>query len=130
MTTPDHILAALLPLVDDLSRDLPEAERYRRLLEALRGLVPCDASALLRLEGQELVPLAVNGLSVDTLGRRFRVADHPRFAALLGQAGPTLFPSDSPLPDPYDGLVTANPTSTCTTAWAARCRSTARHGGW
>jgi anaerobic nitric oxide reductase transcription regulator len=109
MTTPDHILAALLPLVDDLSRDLPEAERYRRLLEALRGLVPCDASALLRLEGQELVPLAVNGLSVDTLGRRFRVADHPRFAALLGQAGPTLFPSDSPLPDPYDGLVTAEP---------------------
>jgi anaerobic nitric oxide reductase transcription regulator len=109
MTTSTHILASLLPLVDDLSRDLPEAERYRRLLETLRALIPCDASALLRLEGDELVPLAVDGLSLDTLGRRFRVADHPRFAALLADDEPTLFPSDSPLPDPYDGLVTAEP---------------------
>lgn len=109
MTTSTHILASLLPLVDDLSRDLPEAERYRRLLETLRALIPCDASALLRLEGDELVPLAVDGLSLDTLGRRFRVAAHPRFAALLADDEPTLFPSDSPLPDPYDGLVTAEP---------------------
>lgn len=66
MTASDPILATLLPLVDDLSRDLPEAERFRRLLGALRRLVPCDASALLRLEGGDLVPLAVDGLSVDT----------------------------------------------------------------
>lgn len=109
MTAPDPVLTALLPLVDDLSRDLPEAERFRRLLEALRRLVPCDASALLRLEGGELVPLAVDGLSLDTLGRRFRVEDHPRFGALLALDEPTLFPSDSPLPDPYDGLVTGEP---------------------
>ncbi|UPG90344.1 nitric oxide reductase transcriptional regulator NorR [Luteibacter aegosomaticola] len=107
--TATPLLASLLPLVDDLSRELPEAERFRRLLGALRELVPCDASALLRLEGPELVPLAVDGLSLDTLGRRFRVADHPRFAALLASDGPTLFPADSPLPDPYDGLVTAEP---------------------
>lgn len=109
MTTPDPLLAAFLPLVDDLSRELPEAERFRRLLGALRRLVPCDASALLRLHDGELVPLAVDGLSVDTLGRRFRVQDHPRFAALLAHGGPSLFPSDSPLPDPYDGLVMAEP---------------------
>jgi anaerobic nitric oxide reductase transcription regulator len=105
MTSSRNTLDALLPLVDDLSRDLPEAERYRRLLDALRALVPCDASALLRLEGAELIPVAVDGLTEDTLGRRFRVADHPRFAALLAEDGPTLFPSDSDLPDPYDGLV-------------------------
>jgi anaerobic nitric oxide reductase transcription regulator len=109
MTTPDPVLAALLPLVDDLASELPDAERFGRLLGALRRLVPCDASALLRLEGGELVPLAVDGLSLDTLGRRFRVADHPRFGALLAHDGPTLFPSDSPLPDPYDGLVMAEP---------------------
>lgn len=109
MTASNAILASLLPLVDDLARDMPEAERFRRLLEAMRQLVPCDASALLRLEGDELVPLAVDGLSLDTLGRRFRVNDHPRFRALLAQEGPTLFPSDSPLPDPYDGLVTGEP---------------------
>ena len=108
MTPPPDILDALLPLVDDLSRELPEAERYRRLLDALRALVPCDASALLRLEGTELVPMAVDGLTEDTLGRRFRVADHPRFVALLAEDGPTLFPSDSALPDPYDGLVASH----------------------
>src|SRR3954468_7365030 len=108
MTLALPTLDALLPLVDDLSRDLPEAERYRRLLDALRTLVPCDASALLRLEGTDLVPLAVDGLTEDRLGRRFRVADHPRFAALLANDGPTLFPSDSALPDPYDGLVASH----------------------
>lgn len=107
MTLSPSTLDALLPLVDDLSSDLPEAERYRRLLGALRSLVPCDASALLRLEGRELVPLAVDGLTEDTLGRRFIVADHPRFVALLAHEGPTLFPADSSLPDPYDGLVEA-----------------------
>jgi anaerobic nitric oxide reductase transcription regulator len=108
MTPALTTLDALLPLVDDLSRELPEAERYRRLLDALRSLVPCDASALLRLEGATLVPLAVDGLTEDTLGRRFPIDDHPRFAALLAHAGPTLFPADSSLPDPYDGLVAAH----------------------
>ncbi|MGN6094221.1 MAG: nitric oxide reductase transcriptional regulator NorR [Luteibacter jiangsuensis] len=109
MTASGTTLAALLPLMDDLSVDLPNAERYRRLLATLRELLPCDASAILRLDGDTLVPLAVDGLSLDTLGRRFRVADHPRFAMLLASPGPTLFPADSPLPDPYDGLVAAAP---------------------
>jgi anaerobic nitric oxide reductase transcription regulator len=99
------LLTALLPLVEDLSRELPEAERYRRLLDALRALLPCDAAALLRLEGQWLIPLAVDGLSTDTLGRRFKVDEHPRFQQLLANPTPTRFDSRSPLPDPYDGLV-------------------------
>ncbi|MGE8414484.1 MAG: nitric oxide reductase transcriptional regulator NorR [Pseudomonas sp.] len=103
--TAKALLTTLLPLVTDLSRELPEGERYRRLLEALRVLLPCDAAALLRLDGEWLVPLAVDGLSTDTLGRRFKVSEHPRFAALLSSPGPTRFASDSQLPDPYDGLV-------------------------
>ncbi|MFM0505616.1 nitric oxide reductase transcriptional regulator NorR [Paraburkholderia caffeinilytica] len=99
------VLDALTPLVQDLSRDLPEEERYRRLLSSLRALFPGDAAALLRLDGDTLVPLAVDGLSSDTLGRRFRVADHPRFAQLLSRPEPTRFAADSDLPDPYDGLV-------------------------
>ncbi len=103
--TAKSLLTALLPLVADLSRDLPEGERYRRLLQALRAVLPCDAAALLRLDGEWLVPLAVDGLSLDTLGRRFRISEHPRFEALLSSPGPTRFPSDCELPDPYDGLV-------------------------
>ena len=99
------MLQALVPLVDDLSQELPDAERYRRLLEAVRTLLPCDAAALLRLDGDWLVPLAVNGLSPDTLGRRFKVDEHPRFEQLLQASGPTRFAPDSALPDPYDGLV-------------------------
>jgi len=104
MTT-NPLLASLLPLVADLSRDLPESERYRRLLGALRELLPCDASALLRLDAEHLVPLAVDGLSADTLGRRFKVAEHPRLQALLERRGATHFAADCGLPDPYDGLV-------------------------
>ncbi|MDX5372283.1 MAG: nitric oxide reductase transcriptional regulator NorR [Pseudomonadaceae bacterium] len=104
MTT-HPLLSALLPLVDDLSRELAEEERYRRLLAALRALIPSDATALLRLDGEQLIPLAVDGLSADTLGRRFVVAEHPRFQALLARREPTRFAADSPLPDPYDGLV-------------------------
>jgi anaerobic nitric oxide reductase transcription regulator len=44
-------------------------------------------------------------LSADTLGRRFRVEEHSRFAALLEANGPLRFPTDSALPDPYHGLV-------------------------
>ncbi|UVM55125.1 nitric oxide reductase transcriptional regulator NorR [Pseudomonas sp. B21-012] len=103
--TAKSLLTALLPLVSDLSRELPERERYRRLLQAMRSLLPCDAAALLRLDGEWLVPLAVDGLSTDTLGRRFKVDEHPRFAAILSREEPTRFASDSDLPDPYDGLV-------------------------
>jgi anaerobic nitric oxide reductase transcription regulator len=99
------LLDALTPLMLDLSHDLSDSERYRRLLSSLRALYPADAAALLRLEGDTLVPLAIDGLSSDTLGRRFRVSEHPRFAQLLSHAGPTRFASDSDLPDPYDGLV-------------------------
>ena len=99
------MLQALVPLVDDLSRELPDSERYRRLLEAMQALLPCDAVALLKLDGGWLVPLAVNGLSGDTLGRRFKIDEHPRFALLLAAGGPLRIPADSPLPDPYDGLV-------------------------
>ncbi|WP_176443133.1 nitric oxide reductase transcriptional regulator NorR [Pseudomonas segetis] len=99
------LLLALIPLVADLSRDLPDDERYRRLLLALRQLLPCDAVALLKLEDQQLIPLAVNGLSTDTLGRRFKVDEHPRLKTLLENTGPTRFATDCELPDPYDGLV-------------------------
>ncbi|MBF6630962.1 MAG: nitric oxide reductase transcriptional regulator NorR [Comamonas sp.] len=107
MTADANLLSALLPLIAQLSNHLSEAERYRRLLAALRTVLPADAVALLRCEDGAtwLRPLAIDGLSPDTLGRRFRVAEHPRFAALLAAGQAMRFPSDTTLPDPYDGLV-------------------------
>ena len=89
----------------DLAQELPERERLRRLLAALRTLLPADAVALLRLNGEWLHPVAIDGLMPDTLGRRFKVAEHPRFAQLLAAGQAMRFAPDSPLPDPYDGLV-------------------------
>ncbi len=83
--------------------------RYRQLLAAVRGLVRCDAAALLRLLPDErlpvLQPVAVDGLSEETLGRRFLVEAHPRLARLLASRDGMRFPPDAGLPDPYDGLL-------------------------
>ena len=49
--------------------------------------------------------VAIDGLVPDTLGRRFRLSDHPRFAQVLAAGQAMRFEPDSPLPDPYDGLV-------------------------
>ena len=98
-------LAALSNIVADLSLDLPAKTRYQRLLEALMGSFPCDASAILQLAGDELVPRAVKGLSADTLGRRFKLGEQPRLEEIVQSRGIVRFPADSTLRDPYDGLV-------------------------
>lgn len=103
--TPTPFMMAATRIVADLSRQMGEQERYQRLLDALMLLIPCDAVALLRLEGQVLVPLSSAGFGSDIVGRRFPVDEHPRFAAILSRATPTHFEANSPLPDPYDGLV-------------------------
>lgn len=86
-----------------------ELTPYQRLLSSARALVQCDAAALLRLEHDALVPVAIDGLSEDTLGRRFAVAQHPRLAQLLSSEQGLRFPADCNLPDPYDGLVAGHP---------------------
>ncbi len=104
MTT-DLLLNTLMSLVNDLSRQLSPQQRYQHLLETLRTLFPCDACALLKQEHNYLVPLAINGLSEDTLGRRFLIDEQPRLAMILETRGSIRFAADSPLPDPYDGLI-------------------------
>ena len=94
--TSSEVLQMALPLVQDLAHDLDGPQRYDRLLRAVQTLFRCDACALLRLEGEVLVPLAVRGLSADTLGRRFRVREHPRFAELMAHDFPRSFDAHSP----------------------------------
>ena len=108
MTTPPQ-LEDLLPIALDMTASLTAEDRSRRLVEAVVRAVPCDAAALLRLEGDELVPVATHGLSADVRGRRFRRDEHPRLDILCSRPGPTRFPEESPLPDPYDGLVEGEP---------------------
>jgi anaerobic nitric oxide reductase transcription regulator len=80
-------------------------ERYRRLLEAFGRVIPYDASALLRLQGDELIPIVSTGLSPDAMGRRFALREHPRLEIICKSRTPVLFPADSALADPFDGLL-------------------------
>lgn len=74
----------------------------------MRRTIACDAVALLSYADNQLTPLAQQGLSDDTLGRRFTLEQHPRFATICQSKQPVRFSKDSTLPDPYDGLVSGH----------------------
>lgn len=97
----------LLEVALDLANSLNNEDRFDRLLTSVRKAIRCDAVVLLGLHQQVLTPLAAQGLSADTMGRRFALAEHPRLQQLCLSAGPHRFASDCPLPDPYDGLLLA-----------------------
>jgi anaerobic nitric oxide reductase transcription regulator len=105
----------LLELATDLTAKLGEADRYERLLAAVRSLIDCDATALLRYDGKLLELVASQGLVPELQGRRFRPADHPRLAAILAaserEAEDRLvrFPANTDLPDPWDGFMLGDP---------------------
>lgn len=100
---------ALLSIAIDLTTSLAAHDRYDRLLSAIRRAIPFDAAAVLRLHGDELIPVAVYGLSPEVFGRRFERREHPRLDVVVGSGRPVTFPADSPFPDPFDGLLLADP---------------------
>ncbi len=101
------VVDALQGIAVDLTTALTATDRYARLLDAVRRVVPCDAAALLIDDHGALVPLAADGLSPELLGRRLSPAAQPRLQAILDHEGPLRFAPDDPRPDPYDGLVLA-----------------------
>ena len=95
----------LTNLVLDMTSGISKQDRFNRLLHTLRNMLKCDALALLRYEGEHFMPLAIEGLSADVLGRRFLIREHPRLEAIARAGDVVRFPADSALPDPYDGLI-------------------------
>lgn len=89
----------------DITSGISEQDRFVRLLATVRNMLNCDASALLIYQDQYFTPLATNGLSDDVMGRRFDIEQHPRLEAIARAGDIVRFPSDSDLPDPYDGLI-------------------------
>lgn len=92
-------------ILADLVTDLPNAVRLQRAVHTLRERFRCDAVGLLTLDTDSLRLVAASGFAHEALGRRFVVAHHPRFAAILSRREPTWFEPESVLPDPYDGLL-------------------------
>ncbi|WP_355660643.1 nitric oxide reductase transcriptional regulator NorR [Halomonas salifodinae] len=108
-------LEALRHLLTHLTHEAPAQAAWARLLETLVGDYPADASTLMVLEEESLRPVAVLGLHDEVRGRRFRLAEHPRLAAIAAHPGVCRFPPDSELPDPFDGLLDEglNPVHDC-----------------
>ncbi|MCV2401996.1 nitric oxide reductase transcriptional regulator NorR [Marinomonas sp. C2222] len=96
---------ALLSFALDLASAVTQQNRFSELIHAIRSAINCDAVVLLVHSHGVLTPLAQKGLSDDLMGRRFIIDEHPRFKAICEAYYPIRFPSDSSLPDPYDGMV-------------------------
>ncbi|HOX42387.1 MAG TPA: nitric oxide reductase transcriptional regulator NorR [Myxococcota bacterium] len=105
-------LDTLVAIAADLASAQSAEARSQSLLGALRRVIPFDAAALLRLDGDALVPLAAHGLSPSALGRRYLLREHPRLDILCKSNEPVRFPPDTALPDPFDGLLAADPAAT------------------
>jgi len=75
------------------------------LLEALGRVIPYDAAALHRSDGDAFVPLAARGLAPAAMERRYVLGDHPRLAIIAQSREPVRFAADDPRPDPFDGLL-------------------------
>lgn len=95
----------LLELAIDMAQSVTTKDRFDRLLNTIRNIIPCDAVVLLKRQGQELKPLAQTGVSSELLGRRFEIQFQPRFKVITESQVPVRFARDSELPDPYDGML-------------------------
>lgn len=96
----------LLNIAVNLNAHQPTYRHYQKLLDGLQQVLPCDASALFILDdAQNLVPVAINGLSMAVLGRKFSPQEHPRLEMIMQSRLPVRFPESSSLPDPFDGLL-------------------------
>ncbi len=98
-------LDALVAIAADLTTALSAKDRYQRLLESLNHIIPYDAAALLLVEDELLVPVAIRGLALGAMGHQFTWNDHPRLKIICQSKEPVRFETDSLLPDPFDGLL-------------------------
>ena len=96
-------LDAVVNISLDLATGLTASDRSQRLLESLRRVIPYDAATVMRLEGDALLPVVSSGLSPAASGKPYPLRDHPRLEIICRSREPVFFPSDTSLPDPFDG---------------------------
>lgn len=96
-------------LLADLVTDQPGPVRLQKLVTTLKNYFACGAVVLLRRDEDTLTPVANHGLVKEAFGRHFELAKHPRLAMLCAARQAIRFEPDSPLPDPYDGLIEVQP---------------------
>jgi anaerobic nitric oxide reductase transcription regulator len=109
MKNPHTSAQALLQIALDLSASLPFEQLYQRLINAVSRVFPCDAAALMMLQDDYLLPVALHGLAPELIGRRFMPSEHPRLDSILRSRTPVRFAANAELPDPFDGQLAVDP---------------------
>ncbi len=107
------MIDTLVSIALDLTAATTEKDRYERLLIAIEKVLPYDAAALLRIDGDLLIPVAARGLLPDALGREYARSSHPRLDIICNADEPVRFLADNPLPDPFDGLLATGEDNQC-----------------
>ena len=96
---------SLIEFAITLANTARENSRFDAMVSAIRAVIRCESVALLERQHDTLIPVALQGLSKDTLGRRFVIDEHPRLKIIGNSDKVVKFPKDCSLPDPYDGLL-------------------------
>ncbi|WP_306331512.1 nitric oxide reductase transcriptional regulator NorR [Vibrio injensis] len=101
----DFSISTVVDMTIGLASGINDQDRFHRLLDAIRKTIQCDCVVLMSRQNDTLIPLAMQGLTRDTLGRRFIISEHPRLDIICQSTSPVRFGADCPLPDPFDGLL-------------------------
>ena len=102
-------LSLLLELSLDLTKNLESSDRLQRLLVAARDTLGADAAALLIGDENKIAVRASHGLTEEGQIKSWQAGEQPRLQRILGSEIPVIFPSDSKLLDPFDGLLAGAP---------------------
>ena len=101
----DISITTLTDMTIGLASGNSDQDRFNHLIDVIRKAIHCDSVALLSLHGDTLNPIAIQGLTRDTLGRRFKIDDHPRFVEICRSKTAVKFDDHCDLPDPFDNLL-------------------------
>ncbi|OVE77545.1 nitric oxide reductase transcription regulator [bacterium F16] len=95
----------LLELALDLARTLGSADRLQRMLLAIRKALNSDAAALLVLDNDRITVRASHGLNMLGQTKEWLRSEQPRLNEILKADDFVIFPDDSRIADPFDGLL-------------------------
>lgn len=102
-------LHSLIQIAINLNASLSSRDRYRELLKIVREVIPYDASVLMMVEDDKLIPLDSFGLTDEAKEKIYLLKDNPRLNIIFNSLTPVRFPVDCDLPDPFDGMVADDP---------------------
>lgn len=91
-----------------INSTLSSKDRYQRLLLEMNKIIPFDAACLFEKTGNSFTPLSALGLADEALSKTYAIEEHPRIKAISNSAGPIIFPLETRLPDPFDGLLASD----------------------